>query len=58
MLAVFYQRNVIPDIVMEHEDGERVALLDTKYKRMHFGGRSSTAWETSTVTTFSRLRPT
>lgn len=36
----FYQRNIIPDIVMEHEDGERVAVLDTKYKRMHFRGRS------------------
>ncbi len=35
----FYQRNIIPDIVMEHADGERIAVLDTKYKRMHFRGR-------------------
>jgi len=32
----FYERRIIPDIVMEHEDGRRVAVLDTKYKRMHF----------------------
>lgn len=32
----FYQRRIIPDIVMEHEDGRRVAVLDTKYKRMQF----------------------
>lgn len=36
----FYERNIIPDIVMAHQDGERVAVLDTKYKRMHFRGRS------------------
>jgi 5-methylcytosine-specific restriction enzyme subunit McrC len=35
----FYQRNIIPDIVMEHADGERIAVLDTKYKRMHYRGR-------------------
>ncbi|QNA89290.1 hypothetical protein G4G28_13940 [Massilia sp. Dwa41.01b] len=35
----FYERNIIPDIVMEHEDGVRVAVFDTKYKRMHFQGR-------------------
>ena len=35
----FYERNIIPDIVMEHEDGLRVAVLDTKYKRMQFRGR-------------------
>jgi 5-methylcytosine-specific restriction endonuclease McrBC regulatory subunit McrC len=35
----FYQRNIIPDIVMEHADGRRIAVLDTKYKRMHFRGR-------------------
>lgn len=34
----FYQRNIIPDIVMEHADGRRIAVLDTKYKRMHFRG--------------------
>jgi 5-methylcytosine-specific restriction endonuclease McrBC regulatory subunit McrC len=34
----FYERSIIPDIVMEHEDRRRVAVLDTKYKRMHFRG--------------------
>lgn len=32
----FYERRIIPDIVMEHDDGQRVAVLDTEYKRMHF----------------------
>jgi len=37
----FYARRIIPDIVMQHEDGRRVAVLDTKYKRMHFQGGSA-----------------
>ncbi|MCC2962697.1 McrC family protein [Massilia sp. IC2-278] len=37
----FYARRIIPDIVMLHEDGRRVAVLDTKYKRMHFQGGSA-----------------
>lgn len=37
----FYERSIIPDIVMAHNDGRRVVVLDTKYKRMNFlgGGR-------------------
>ncbi|MDN4051759.1 hypothetical protein QPK32_01500 [Massilia sp. YIM B02763] len=34
----FYERSIIPDIVMAHEDGRRVVVLDTKYKRMNFLG--------------------
>jgi 5-methylcytosine-specific restriction endonuclease McrBC regulatory subunit McrC len=43
----FYERRIIPDIVMEHEDGRRVAVLDTKYKRMHF--RSSGRYDMGDV---------
>lgn len=32
--GMFYQRNIIPDIVMTN--GERVVVLDTKYKTMKF----------------------
>lgn len=35
----FYERKIIPDIVMEHDDG-RIAVFDTKYKRMHYAGRN------------------
>lgn len=35
----FYARKIIPDIVMEHTDG-RVAVFDTKYKRMNYQGRN------------------
>lgn len=35
----FYERKIIPDIVMEHGDG-RVAVFDTKYKRMHYRERN------------------
>ncbi|MFV0321869.1 MAG: 5-methylcytosine restriction system specificity protein McrC [Alphaproteobacteria bacterium] len=36
---MFYQRKIIPDIVMKKDN--KVMVFDTKYKRMHFRGRNS-----------------
>ncbi len=37
--GMFYQRSIIPDIVMTK--GERIIVLDTKYKTMKFTGNNS-----------------
>jgi len=37
---LFYQRKIIPDIVMQHRESTRVMVFDTKYKRMLMRGRN------------------
>jgi len=36
----FYQRKIIPDIVMKHRKSNKVMVFDTKYKRMKRGKRN------------------
>jgi len=41
----FYQRKIIPDIVMQHRESNHMMVFDTKYKRMLMRGTKENVWD-------------